>query len=73
MEKTKFAVALLEYKASITVDTEQQISTAEIYALMNSVCKHTKQVIDKTLCELSRWEECRTCLHGKNKGDKVEK
>ena len=63
IDEIKFAVALLEYRASIKIDMTQQMSTKEVYALMNSVCKHTKQAIDGTLCELSRWEECKTCLH----------
>ena len=73
MNETKFAVALREYKAGITTDIEYQRSTEEIYALMNSVCKHTKEAVDESLCESDRWEECRTCVHGKNRQERVKK
>ena len=63
IDKTKFAIALQEYKATIVEDKEHQMSTEEIYELMNSVCLHTGEKIDRDLCKLARWSECRMCSH----------
>jgi len=65
IDKVKFAIALQEYRANIKEDIAYQMSTRMIYHLMNSVCSHTKQKRDKTLCALHRWAECKTCVHNK--------
>lgn len=63
IDKAKFAIALREYKANIKEDETHQMTTEEIYTLMNSVCPHTEEKIDSDLCKLGRWEECQTCSH----------
>lgn len=63
IDKAKFAIALQEYRAGIKEDTTHQMNTLEIYDLMNSVCVHTGQKVDKTLCVLHRWAECTACSH----------
>ena len=63
IDKDKFALALRDYRAAIVEDTEHQMSTEEIYSLMNSVCSHTGTKVDPALCEMGRWQECKTCSH----------
>ena len=63
IDKDKFAIALQSYRAGIKDDTTHQMNTLEIYDLMNSVCPHTEQKVDKNLCILHRWTECEACLH----------
>ena len=61
IDKDKFALALRDYKGEIKEDIEHQMSTKEIYGLMNSVCSHTETKRDTELCKLARWPECGTC------------
>jgi hypothetical protein len=63
IDKAKFAVALQQYKAGIVEDKECQMSTEEIYELMNSVCLHTETRVDPALCQMARWQECKICSH----------
>ena len=63
IDKIKFAIAIREYKENIKEDKACQMSTQEIYDLMNSVCLHTHEKIDEVLCEMARWPECEMCSH----------
>ena len=63
IDEGKFALALRDYRAAIVEDTEHKMSTEEIYTLMNSVCPHTSTKVDPTLCEMGRWDKCKTCSH----------
>ena len=63
IDKIKFAIAIREYKENIKEDKDCQMSTREIYALMNSVCAHTQKKRDEELCAMARWVECETCMH----------
>ena len=72
IDKAKFAIALQEYKAAIVQDKQYQMNTEEIYELMNSVCPHTGEKIDKDVCKSLRWEECKTCLYKLEEGIKNE-
>ena len=63
IDKIKFAIAIREYKENIKEDNACQMSTQEIYALMNSVCAHTQKKRDESLCEMARWVECETCTY----------
>jgi len=65
IDKVKFAIALQEYRVDIKKDMTHQMSTRQIYHLMHSVCLHTGQKRDKTLCALHRWTECEICVHNK--------
>ena len=67
IDKAKFAISLQDYRGAIKKVKEQQMSTGEIYNLMNSFCAHTHEKIDETLCEIARWPECETCIIGKSK------
>lgn len=71
MDEAKFAIALLTYKATITELKGHQMKTREIYALMNSICVHTKEKIDGDLCKLARFQECQTCSHNLKKDKKA--
>lgn len=68
MNKDKFAIALQTYKAAIVEDIEHQMSTTEVYKLMNTICPHTQTKIDDELCEMGMWEECKICKHYQKKG-----
>ena len=72
MDKNKFAIALQQYRIGITEDTAHQMNTKEIYELMNSVCPHTGEKIDKDVCKSLRWDECKTCLYKSEEGIKNE-
>ena len=69
IDKIKFAIAIREYKENLKEDKDCQMSTQEIYALMNSVCAHTQKKRDEELCEMAKWVECETCIYGGKKDE----
>ena len=64
IDEDAFAIALRKYKAETKEDIEHQMSTEEIYELMNGICIHTMTKRDPDLCELARWPECKECTYG---------
>lgn len=63
IDEAQFAIAMRTYKMEIVEDKERQMSTTEVYELMNSICPHTSEKIDSELCEIRLWPECKTCTH----------
>jgi hypothetical protein len=68
--ETEFALALQKYRDDIKEDEAHQMSTEEIYTLMNSICPRTHEKRDEILCEVSRWVECKRCKYSKKSGTK---
>jgi hypothetical protein len=63
IDKAAFGIALQQYQGEIKEDKEHQMNTQEVYALMNSICAHTKELVDSELCKLGRFKECKLCTY----------
>jgi hypothetical protein len=73
IDKDAFAITLREYKGEIKEDTEHQMTTEEIYELMNGICLHTLTKRDPDLCKMARWVECKTCnMRNKEKNNETK-
>lgn len=60
-------VALRELQAELEKERTAALSSEDMYALLNSMCPHTKRQRDNELCSLGRWEECERCKYAKTR------
>lgn len=54
-------IALRERQGELEKEHTASMSSNEMYALLDTVCPHTRKQRDTELCSMHRWIECKNC------------